>query len=136
MNPDHIASLVLCTFALASCASIDSFKDPEATSTPYVTAPQLAAGDPAAVKVVRTEPLEPHERLGEVVVDMSITMPPTIEEVEALLVQESAKLGANAVVVVVDRVQPSLGYVTGTYWGRPMEVVTGRKAVGVAIKYK
>jgi hypothetical protein len=85
---------------------------------------------------VRTEPLEPHERLGEVVLDMSITRPPPIEQVEARLAEESARLGANAVVVVVDRVQPSDGYVTGTYWGRPMDSVTGRKTIGVAIKYK
>lgn len=118
------------SLALASCASL------EATTTPYVTAPQLAPADPGAVKIVRTEPLEPHERLGEVVIDMSITVPPPIEEVEARLADESAKLGANAVVVVVDRVQPSEGYVTGTYWGRPMDTVTGRKTIGVAIKYK
>ena len=136
MKPERIASLVSCTFALVSCASIDSFMGLEPTTTPYVSAPQLAPSDPAAVKVVRTEPLEPHERLGEVVIDMSITVPPKIEDVEALLVQESAKLGANAVVIVVDRVQPSDGYVTGDYWGRPMESVTGRKTIGVAIKYK
>ena len=136
MKPERIASLVFCTFALASCASIDSFMGLEPTTTPYVSAPQLGPSDPAAVKIVRTEPLEPHDRLGEVVVDMSITYPPPIETVEAKLAEESAKLGANAVVIVVDRVQPSEGYVTGPYWGRPMEVVTGRKAVGVAIKYK
>jgi hypothetical protein len=118
------------SLALASCASL------EATTTPYAAAPQLAPADPAAVKIVRTEPLEPHDRLGEVVIDMSITVPPLIEDVEAKLADESAKLGANAVVVVVDRVQPSEGYVTGTYWGREMDSVTGRKTIGVAIKYK
>jgi hypothetical protein len=108
----------------------------EATTMQYVGSPQLAPADPAAVKIVRTEPLEPHDRLGEVMIDMSITYPPPIERVEAKLAEESAKLGANGVVVVVDRVQPSDNYVTGPYWGRPMEVVTGRKTVGVAIKYK
>jgi len=119
------------SLALASCATTL-----ESTTTPYVTAPQLAPADPGAVKIVRTEPLEPHERLGEVVIDMSITRPPPIADVEARLADESAKLGANAVIVVVDRVQPSEGYVTGTYWGRPMDTVTGRKTIGVAIKYK
>ena len=124
-------ALACASLALASCTTTL-----ESTTTPYVTAPQLAPADPGAVKIVRTEPLEAHERLGEVVVDMSISRPPPITEVEARLAEESAKLGANAVVVVVDRVQPSEGYVTGTYWGRPMETVTGRKTIGVAIKYK
>ena len=125
------ACLAISALALASCATTL-----ESTTTPYATAPQLAASDPAAVKIVRTEPLEPHDRLGEVAIDMSITCPPQIEQVEAKLVEDSARLGATAVVVVVDRVQPSEGYVTGTYWGRPMESVSGRKTIGVAIKYK
>ena len=136
MKPAHLSSLALCTLALASCTTFDLFMGLESTTTPYVTGPQLAPSDPHAVKIIRTEPLEPHERLGEVVIDMSITVPPPIEQVEAKLAEESAKLGANGVVVVVDRVQPSEGYVTGTYWGRPMESVTGRKTIGVAIKYK
>ena len=127
----NIACIVLASLALASCATAL-----ESTTTPYVSAPQLAPGDPAVVKIVRTEPLEPHDRLGEVVIDMSITYPPPIERVEAKLAEESAKLGANGVVVVVDRVQPSDNYVTGPYWGRPMDVVAGRKTIGVAIKYK
>ena len=127
----NLATAVLFSLGLCSCAA-----GLETTTTPYVAAPQLAPTDPAAVKIVRTEPLEPHERLGEVVIDMSITRPPPIADVEARLADESAKLGANAVIVVVDRVQPSEGYVTGTYWGRPMDTVTGRKTIGVAIKYK
>ena len=130
MKLEH-ACLVLASLALASCATTL-----ESTTTPYVSGPHLAASDPYAVKIIRTEPLEPHERLGEVVIDMSITRPPPIEQVEAKLAEESAKLGANGVVVVVDRVQPSEGYVTGTYWGRPMDSVTGRKTIGVAIKYR
>jgi hypothetical protein len=120
-------------FSLCLCACATGL---ETTTTPYVAAPQLAPTDPATVKIVRTEPLEPHDRLGEVMIDMSITYPPPIETVEARLAEESAKLGANGVVVVVDRVQPSDNYVTGPYWGRPMEIVTGRKTIGVAIKYK
>ena len=127
----ELACVALASLALASCTTTL-----ESTVAPYVSAPPLAATDPFAVKIVRTEPLEPHERLGEVVIDMSITVPPPIEQVEARLAEESAKLGANGVVVVVDRVKPSEGYVTGTYWGRPMESVTGRKTIGVAIKYK
>lgn len=130
MKP-NLASMALLSLVAVSCATtLDT------TTTPYMSAPQLAPADPAAVKIMRTEPLEPHDRLGEVVIDMSITWPPPIEMVEAKLAEESAKLGGNAVVVVVDRVQPSDNYVTGTYWGRPYDTVTGRKTIGVAIKYK
>jgi hypothetical protein len=137
MKPTLTGCMALCSLVAASCASLEaSLESLESTTTPYVTAPHFAPAERDAVKIVRTEPLEPHERLGEIVVDMSITWPPPIAKVEARLAEESAKLGANAVVVVVDRVQPSEGYVTGTYWGRPMESVTGRKTIGVAIKYK
>jgi hypothetical protein len=131
MSSDLCATAAFFSLCLCACAT-----GLETTTTPYVAAPQLAPTDPATVKIVRTEPLEPHDRLGEVMIDMSITYPPPIETVEARLAEESAKLGANGVVVVVDRVQPSDNYVTGPYWGRPMEVVTGRKTIGVAIKYK
>jgi hypothetical protein len=131
MKP-NLACIALLSVAAASCATTEL----ATTTTPYVNAPQLAPADPAAVKIVRTEPLEPHERLGEIVIDMSITFPPPIADVEASLAAESARLGGNAVVVVVDRVQPSDNYVTGTYWGRPYDSVLGRKTIGVAIKYK
>jgi hypothetical protein len=131
MSSDLCATAAFFSLCLCACAT-----GLETTTTPYVAAPQLAPTDPATVKIVRTEPLEPHDRLGEVMIDMSITYPPPIETVEAKLAEESAKLGANGVVVVVDRVQPSDNYVTGPYWGRPMEIVTGRKTIGVAIKYK
>jgi hypothetical protein len=131
MSSDLCATAAFFSLCLCACAT-----GLETTTTPYVAAPQLAPTDPATVKIVRTEPLEPHDRLGEVMIDMSITYPPPIETVEARLAEESAKLGANGVVVVVDRVQPSDNYVTGPYWGRPMEIVTGRKTIGGAIKYK
>lgn len=44
-------------------------------------------------------------------------------------------IGADAVVVVYDRVQPVAVYVSGPWWGRNVDAVTGRKLVGVTIKY-
>jgi len=46
-----------------------------------------------------------------------------------------AKLGADAV-VVLDRVQPVGAYVMGPYWGRSIESVSGRKVIGVAIRFR
>ena len=115
---------------LVSCASID------ATTTQYVGAPHFPPSNPAAVEILRTEPIRPHERLGEVVVDASTEPAPPIAEVEDKLRAEAAKLGADAVVVVVDRVQPVGAFVSGPWWGRDVDVIKGRKVVGVAIKYR
>ena len=53
-----------------------------------------------------------------------------------MLCAAAAKLGADAVVVVYDRVQPTAAYVSGPWWGRSIETISGRKVVGVAIRYK
>ena len=114
---------------LASCASIN------ATTTQYVGAPRFPPSDPAAVQILRTEPIRPHVRLGEIVVDASIEPAPPISEVEDKLRAEAAKLGADAVVVVVDRIQPVGAFVSGPWWGGDVDIIKGRKLVGVAIKY-
>ena len=61
---------------------------------------------------------------------------PLVEKIEAKLRDEAGKLGADAVVVVYDRVQPTAAYVSGPVWDRSIQAVTGRKVVGVAIKYR
>ena len=116
--------------ASASCANVSS------TSTPYVGAPHPQPSDPAAVQILRQEPARPHARLGEIVVDASTDPAPPIAKVEDKLRAEAGKLGADAVVVVYDQVQPVGAYVTGPWWGRNIETITGHKLVGVAIKYQ
>ena len=115
---------------LASCASIDS------QSTQYVGAPHQLPSDPAKVVLLRTEPTRPHDRLGEVLVEASTDPAPPIEEVEKRLREQAAKIGADAVVIVLDRIQPTGMYVTGGWWNQSLEAISGRKLIGVAIKYK
>lgn len=115
---------------LVSCATID------ATTTQYVGAPHFPPSNPATVQILRSEPIRPHERLGEIVVDASTEPAPPIAEVEDKLRAEAAKLGADAVVVVLDRVQPVGAFVSGPWFGRDVDVIKGRKVVGVAIKYQ
>jgi len=69
-------------------------------------------------------------------VDATVDPAPPIADVEAKLRAEAATLGADAVVVVLDRVQPVGAYVTGPYLGRTVDTITGRKLVGIAIKYR
>jgi hypothetical protein len=123
--------LVLAPLALllASCATMDSH------TTQYVGAPHQPPSDPAKVEILRTQPTRPHVQLGEIVVDVSTDPSPPVAEVEQRLRQEAAKIGADAAVVVYDRIQPIGVYVTGGYWSRGVSTITGRKLVGIAIKY-
>ena len=115
---------------LTACATVD------ATSTQYIGAPHPPSSDPAKVAILRAPPPLAHDRLGEVVVDASTEPPPPIEQVEEKLRTEAAKLGADAIVIVLDRVQPTAVYVSGPWWGRSVDTVMGRKVVGAAIKYR
>ena len=123
-------ALVALLVACAACASVD------VTTTQYVGAPRFPAGDPATVEILRAEPGRPHDRLGEIMLDASIDPAPPITEIEAKLRDEAAKLGADAVVVVYDRVQPIGAWVSGPVWSPGVMTVTGRRLVAVAIKYK
>ena len=115
---------------LSACATVD------ATTMQYVGAPRFPPSDPAKVQILPTEPTRPHDRLGEITVDASTDPAPPIEKVEDKLKAEAAKLGADAAVVVYDRIAPIGAYVTGPWWGRNLDTISGRKLVAVAIKYR
>lgn len=102
----------------------------------YAGATHYAPGDPHRVAILRTEPTQPHERIGEVFIDVSNDPAAPINKVEERLRTEGAKMGADAVVIVYDGVLPTGAYVTGPYWDRNLESTSGRKLVGVAIKYR
>jgi hypothetical protein len=129
-GPRGLSLLLVCAGWFASCATIN------ATATPYAGAPHPPPTVPQNVQILRTEPTRPHVRLGEIVLEATTDPAPPIEKVEAKLREEGAKLGADAVVVVLDRIQPLGAYVTGPWWGRSVETETGSKLIGVAIKYQ
>jgi hypothetical protein len=104
--------LVVVACLQVSCAYVD------ATTTQYVGVPRFPPGDPAAVKVLRAAPMETHDRLGEILLDISVDPAPPVEDVEARLREEAAKMGGNAVFVVRDQLMPGVG----------------RKLIGVAIR--
>ena len=97
------------------------------------TAPHPPPTDPAHVTILREPPTQAHDGLGEVLVDASTQPAAPIEQVEDKLRTEAATLGADAIVVVVDRLQPVGVYVYGPWSADP---VLGRRVVGVAIKYR
>jgi len=98
-------ALIAVVAALVSCGSTIN-----ATSIEYAGVPHPPPSDPAKVVIMRREPVAPHERLGEVTVDTSVNPAPSVSEIEDKLRQEGAKLGADAIVVVLDRIQPAAVY--------------------------
>lgn len=104
-------------------------------TTQYVGVAKFPPSDPAKVEVLRTEPTRPHTRLGEVRAEPPSTSTDVVK-IEAALRQNAAKLGADAVVVVLDRVQVTGAYVVGRWYDRSVESIKGRVVVAVAIKYQ
>ncbi len=96
--------------------------------------PTFAPSDPTTVQILRTEPTKPHVRLGEITVE-----PPSVEtpvpQIEAKLQQAAAKLGANAVVIVVDRTQVMGATVMGGWYNRQVSPDIGRVVIAVPIRY-
>jgi hypothetical protein len=124
-----LLAILACTFA--SCAT--TF---DVTTKQAAGAPRFPPSDPARVEILRTEPQRAYERLGYIMVDAPTDPLPSIEKVVAKVRSEAGRLGADAVVVVYDRVQPDAAYVSGIGWDGSEETVTERKLVGVAIKYR
>ncbi len=114
----------------AACASVS------ATSMQYVGTPHFPPSNPAVIEILRAEPSRPYVRLGEVSVTASTRPSPELAAVEEKLRARASTLGADAVVVVQDALQPVGWYSTGGWWlDRNVYTVTGRRLVGVAIKY-
>ena len=112
MNARLLLAALACV--VASCASVD------ATTTQYVGVPRAAPTDAATVQVLRSEPMRTHDRLGEILLDISVDPAPPVQDVEQRLREEAAKMGGNAVFVVRDVVNPNVG----------------RKLIAVAIRYR
>jgi hypothetical protein len=103
-------------------------------TTQYVGVPSYPATDPATVQITRVQPAQPHVRIGEIVCEPSSLNTP-VPKIEAKLQQAGAKLGANAVVIVVDRTESVGAVVMGSWYSRQVSPVIGRVIVGVAVRY-
>jgi hypothetical protein len=100
----------------------------------YIGVPTYPPTDPATIQVMRTEPTRPNVKLGEITVEPS-SMNTPVAKIESKLQEAAAKMGANAVVIVVDRTQNMGAVVTGGWYNRQISPVIGRVIVGVAIHY-
>ena len=95
---------ILLALTIAACAYVD------AHTTQYVGVPRFAPTDPGSVKVLAAEPRERHDRLGEVLLDVSLDPKPPVEDIERRLREEAAKWGAHAVYVARDSISRSDGH--------------------------
>ena len=107
-------------WALALACSLGACAYVDATTTQYVGVPRFPPTDPNMVQVLPAEPMKVHDRLGEILLDISVDPPAAVAEVEQRLREEAAKMGGNAVFVVRDMVNPN----------------AGRKLIAVAIRYR
>ena len=105
------------------------------TSTQYLGGPKFPPSDPAQVQILRTMPTRRHVQLGEIKAEPSSTSMDVVK-IETVLREKAAKLGADAAVIVVDRVQVTGAMVVGGFLNRSVETIQGRVIVAVAIKYQ
>jgi len=105
---------ILLVLIVAACAYVD------ASTTQYVGVPRFPSTDPASVKVLNAEPSGRFDRLGEVLLDISLDPKPPVDDIERKLREEAAKWGANAVYVVRDTITR----------------VDGHKLVAIAIRFR
>ncbi|WP_449433038.1 hypothetical protein [Pseudomonas putida] len=127
----RFAKALLCAMvlSLSVCSNIDL------QTTEYVGVAHAAPTLQANVEILRSEPLRPHTRIGEIVVSASTEPAPAASEIEQKLRAEAAKIGGDAVVVVYDHIQPVAAYARGPLWSRDIETIEGRKLKGIVIRY-
>ncbi len=115
---------------MGGCSSISE------NTRAYLTSPHYAATDPAHVAILSSEPSRPREKLGEI--NLLIEGSPSREAVEKRLRRGGARLGADAVVVVYDKLHIFPIVYVDPWWGAPASTSqsTTRNVVGLAIKYK
>ena len=121
------AAIVGLALSLAGCSFVIT------RVQPYLGSPKYPPSDPARVEILRAEPTRPHERLGEVFAEPSGS--PTVAQYEQALREGAAKMGADAVVVVYDRMQVVGTLVTGPWWAPAASPIVGRVVIGLAIRY-
>jgi hypothetical protein len=104
-------------------------------SKQYLGLPQYPPTDPSTVQILRQAPTAPNVKLGEISAEPQGS--PSVQEIQQKIQRVGAAMGANAVVIVVDRTM-LLGatVIGGPFWGGASVVPdTGRVIIGVAIRF-
>ena len=101
----------------------------------YANVPDYPPSDSAQVRILRSEPSRPHQMLAELMVAAPDSTGPAVQQMEERLRTAAASLGADAVVIVADPLQPA-AVASRTWWGRNARASTGQDVIAVAIKYR
>jgi len=106
-----------------------------ASTHAYLGIPKYPPIDPAKVQILKEEPKQPIERLGEII--LSAEGGATRDALEKELKERAGALGANAVIIVYDKTHVFPVVYVDWYWG-PSSVSSemNRNIVGVAVRYK
>lgn len=128
----RLLSCVLACILVASftgCGSVSTYK------VQYLGVSQANKTDPARIQILHSYPDRPYERLGEVVANVSVDPEPPVAKIEQAIKGRAAELGADAVVLVKDKIES-----VGMWWGGPRWApvatpIYSRVIVAVAIRF-
>ena len=130
IHPMLLAGLAATALLASGCSYYHS------RSLTYLGTPRPAPTEAAQIEIIHRPPTRPHDRLGEIVVDASLSPPPDAQKIEARFRREAAKMGADAVFIVQDQAQTTGWWMGGPWWGPSVSSVETRVIVGVALKYQ
>ena len=122
--------LLAASLALGACGGLS------ASSRMYPGAPTFSPTDASAVEVLRSEPVIPYVRLGEVTV--SLQGNPSQQAISQALQKQAAQMGATGVVLVFDGSQSMGVMYSGPLWSPPPpdpSMQSQQVVIGVAIRY-
>ena len=122
-----VLTVLAVLFLLPGCAYVS------VDTRPYLAVPYYPPTDASTVQILHSAPTRPHERLGEISLEPQGN--PPVSEMEIRLRQAAAKMGADAVVIVADRMRFLGAYESGPWWGREISAQYGRIIIAVVIKY-
>jgi len=114
--------------ALTGCATISE------NTHAYLGSSHYAPVQPQSVQVYASEPAQPKERLGEII--LSIDGNPPREKIEHKLQKAAARLGADGVFIASDKTHIHPYIYWDYYWGPVSQEDWTRLVVGVAFKNK
>jgi hypothetical protein len=115
---------------LAGCSTVSNFISVNARHYLSMFYPPT---DPASVEILRSDPTRPNVRLGEVILEPEGNQP--VAKMEQKIREASAKMGANAAVIVADTTKQMGALTVGPRWERQIPP-EGRETIAVAIRYQ
>jgi hypothetical protein len=106
-----------------------------ASTHAYLGIPKYPPIDPNKVQILREEPKQPIDRLGEIILGAEGGV--NRDALEKELKRRAAELGANAVIVVYDKTHVFPVVYVDWYWGPSgVSSETHRDIVALAVRYK